>query len=73
MQSETSDDVAEWCAKQMIMKDKTLSPEEYLKIVRAIKPEDIRRVAREIFVNEKLNLAVIGSNQLRIKNYELRV
>jgi predicted Zn-dependent peptidase len=73
MQSETSDDVAEWCAKQMIMKDKTITPEEYLKIVRAIKPEDIRRVAREIFVSERLNLAVIGAKPLAISEGQLLI
>lgn len=57
---EESDNVANWYARQAVMKDKVVSPEEYFKRVNSVKAEDLRRVAREIFKNEKLNLAVIG-------------
>ncbi len=57
---EESDNVANWYARQVVMKDKVISPEEYFKRLNAVKPEDLRRVAREIFKNEKLNLAAIG-------------
>jgi len=36
------------------------SPEAYLKKIRSISALDIRRVAKDIFVNQGLNLAVIG-------------
>jgi predicted Zn-dependent peptidase len=60
IQTEVSDSVASWYAKQAVMEEDVLSPEVYLRIIAGITPEDIRRVAREIFTNDRLNLAVIG-------------
>jgi predicted Zn-dependent peptidase len=57
---EESDNVANWYAKQAVLKEEIFSPEEYFAKVKAIKAEDILRVARDIFKNAKLNLAVIG-------------
>src|SRR3989339_804673 len=37
-----------------------VTPEEYLEKIDKVTDEDIKRVAREIFVSERLNLAVIG-------------
>jgi predicted Zn-dependent peptidase len=60
IQLEVSDNVANWYARQAILRDKLLSPEEMYKKINKIKAEDIRRVAKEIFVNKNLNLAIIG-------------
>ncbi len=60
IQLESSDNVASWHAKHMVLRDKILTPEEFLKAMDKVSAEDIRRVARDIFDNKKLNLAVIG-------------
>ena len=57
---EGSDSVASWYGRQMILQNKVMAPEDYFKKINAVSAEDVRRVARDIFVNEKLNLAVIG-------------
>jgi len=60
IQMEASDNIASWYAKQAIQDEKILSPEAYLKLLQKITPEDLKRVAREIFTEDRLNLAVIG-------------
>ncbi len=71
IQFEASDNLANWYGRQAIMsgairrcneKEKIMiaSPEAYLKKIRSISALDIRRVAKDIFVNQGLNLAVIG-------------
>lgn len=57
---EGSDSVASWYGRQMILQNKVLAPEDYFKKINAVNAGDIKRVAREIFVNKGLNLAVIG-------------
>jgi predicted Zn-dependent peptidase len=57
---EESDNVANWYARQAIMKDEIVSTEEYFKKINTVGPKDLRRVAKEIFKDEKLNLAAIG-------------
>ncbi|MDD4902423.1 MAG: pitrilysin family protein [Patescibacteria group bacterium] len=60
---EASDNVANWYAQREVLKEALLTPEEYFTKIDKIKAEDIRRVAKDIFKNEKLNLAVIGPFQ----------
>jgi len=66
LQLETSDNLASWYARQAILLkeqnsgEKVLTPEKYFARVKKITAADVRRVAREIFRNDKLNLAVIG-------------
>jgi predicted Zn-dependent peptidase len=57
---EQSDNVANWYATQAVLKQKISSPEDFFVELEKVTPEDLRSVAREIFKNEKLNLAVIG-------------
>ena len=57
---ESSDDFAGFLAGQELMKGKIERPEEILRQIDKVSAGDIMRVAREIFVNEKLNLAMIG-------------
>jgi predicted Zn-dependent peptidase len=60
---EASDNVANWYAQKAILKENLLTPEEYFAKIDKVKAEDIRRVAKDIFKDEKLNLAVIGPFQ----------
>lgn len=57
---EASDDVAEFLGGQEILENQILSPEQILKELDSITPLQIQGVAREIFVPEKMNLALVG-------------
>ena len=72
IQLESSDNLADWYSRQMVLlgtisrergknlEKNILTPEEYVKKIRKISAQDIRRVSNEIFKNENLNMAVIG-------------
>lgn len=66
LQLESSDSVANWYARQAILfkeqkrENKLLTPEEYYTLIKKVSAEDISRVAKKIFIKQKLNLAVIG-------------
>src|SRR3989344_6528897 len=60
MALEASDDIANFLGGQEILKHEIKSPEEKFKQVRAVTATDIKRVANEIFQNNKLNMAFIG-------------
>jgi len=57
---ESSDDVASYLAGQELGRREIKKPEEILRQIDKVKKNDILRVARDIFRNEKLNLAIIG-------------
>ena len=57
---EDSSSLAEYYAKQELLTGKTMSPEQKMKLYQAVKPADILAVAKEIFVAEKFNMALIG-------------
>jgi len=57
---EASDDVAEFLGGQEILENQILSPEEILRTLERVTPKQIQSVAREIFVPEKMNLALVG-------------
>jgi predicted Zn-dependent peptidase len=57
---ETSDARAEFCSYQEILKRKIQSPAEVTEEIEKVTAEEICAVARDIFTDEKLNLAVIG-------------
>jgi predicted Zn-dependent peptidase len=57
---ETSDARAEFCGYSEILKGRVESPEEALRNVEAVTPEQIQALARELFVNESLNMAIVG-------------
>jgi len=63
---EGSDDVASFLAGQELGRREIKRPEEIMAKIDRVKKSDILRVARDIFRNEKLNLAIIGP----IKNKE---
>ena len=58
---EASDDLANWYGKQAIMRKKYLTPSDYILEINKITPADLKRVAKKIFIEKNLNLALIGS------------
>ena len=57
---EHSDAVANVYAEPILFENKVLTPEEELAKIKAVTLEQVKEVANEIFVNEKMNLALIG-------------
>jgi len=57
---DSSDSRASFYAGQELLEKNILTPEEKFKKIDAVSVEDIKKVAEDIFVPEKLNLAVIG-------------
>lgn len=60
IQLEASENTADWYCRQAILRNKILTPEKFLDCVDKITSKDIQRVAQSIFINKKLNLAIIG-------------
>jgi predicted Zn-dependent peptidase len=57
---ESSDDIANWHAEDLVLEGRITTPEEFFRKIDKVSAVDVRRVAREIFVNSGLNLAVVG-------------
>ncbi|MCK9439011.1 MAG: pitrilysin family protein [Patescibacteria group bacterium] len=57
---EGTDDFTNWYGHQFPFSNKFLSPDEVLKKVEKVSSKDIKRVANNLFMNNKLNLAIIG-------------
>jgi len=57
---ESSDAMANFVANQEISVGKILTPKEKFAKIDAVTADDLQRVARDIFVDNKLNLALIG-------------
>lgn len=57
---ESSDNQADFYAWQDLLEGAILTPEEKFRRIDQISANDINKVAKEIFVPEKLNMAVIG-------------
>ena len=57
---ETSDAWATFLGSQEILKRKILTPQQQCTLIDKVTQNDILKIAREIFVPEKLNLALIG-------------
>lgn len=57
---ETSDAVAGNFAEQEAVRNDIIVPEESLRRIKKVTRKDIQRVAKEIFVDDKLNCAIIG-------------
>ena len=66
---ETSDELAMFYGGQEILEREMETPQEILEKIQSVTGEEIRSLARELFVNDRLNLAVIGptreSSELR--------
>lgn len=57
---EASDDMANWYAKQIVLRKEAKTPEEFFEKIDKVTTDDIKRVSADIFKNNKLNLTVIG-------------
>lgn len=57
---ETSDAQADYVGHQEILKREIKLPEELLKKMQKVTAEEIQKLAREIFVNKGLNMAIVG-------------
>ena len=63
---ESSDSLAEYYATQDILGEELLTPDKLAKKIQDVSAEDIKKVAKEIFKDNRLNMAIIGN----IKNEE---
>ncbi|MAG44377.1 hypothetical protein CL633_00630 [bacterium] len=66
LELESSDSVASWVAAQEILKKEILTPDQVFRKIDAVSASDIQRIAKDVFQNKKLNLAVIGPNSIKI-------
>ncbi|MCK5592263.1 MAG: insulinase family protein [Candidatus Pacebacteria bacterium] len=57
---ESSDSIAEYYGIQEILKKEVTEPRKFVADIRAVTSADIRAVARKIFRDERLNLALVG-------------
>ena len=57
---ESSDDLAEYYGIQEVLRKPVQDPKELAKKIRGVTAREVRTVARKIFKNERLNLALIG-------------
>ncbi|MFA6908919.1 MAG: pitrilysin family protein [Patescibacteria group bacterium] len=57
---EDSENIASWAGKQLLFKNKILTPEVQLKKIDRVAADEVKEVARKLFVTAKLNLALIG-------------
>jgi len=64
---ESSDDLANFCGGQELLKKEIKNAEQKAAEIRRISAADIKRLANEIFQNQKLNLALIGPFKDKMK------
>jgi predicted Zn-dependent peptidase len=57
---EGSDDLANWYGKQVVSRKKLISPEDYIKKLKAVSLTEINQVANNLF-NKPYNLAIIAN------------
>jgi len=62
LQLEATDELANWYARQSILRDKIISPSKFLNRISKVTNNDLQAVAREIFIDKSLNLALIGQS-----------
>ena len=60
---ETSEARAEFCGYQEILKKKIESPDDIIARINAVTAADVQKLAKEIFVDAGLNLALIGKSE----------
>lgn len=57
---ETSEDVADYFGFQELIHEDILYPKDYIKKIKAVSVEDIKKVLKEIMKPQNLNLALVG-------------
>jgi predicted Zn-dependent peptidase len=60
LELETSEACAEYCGYQEVLKHAVELPEEIIVKVNKVTASDVQKLAREIFIDEGLNMAVVG-------------
>jgi len=60
LELETSDARAEFCGYQEILKRRIDSPDEIIERINKVTAEDVRKLARDVFTDSGLNMAIIG-------------
>lgn len=60
LELETSENRAEYAGIQEVIKHEIESPEEHIQKIQAVTAADIQKLAKDIFVNKGLNIALIG-------------
>jgi predicted Zn-dependent peptidase len=58
---ESSDAVAWDCAGQFLLTGKMLTPKEFEEKIKKVTAKDIQKIAKEIFVDNRLNMAIVGN------------
>lgn len=61
---EGSDDVIEYLVSQEVLRDEIVSIRAKMDLVEKVTLDDVSRVAREVFRNDRLNMAVIGPHKV---------
>lgn len=57
---ESSDQLAEYYGMQEVLRRELLTPKEREKLIRAVTAKDVQNMAKKLFVEKNLNLALIG-------------
>jgi len=57
---EDSSQVADWYAKQELLTQEILTPEEKIKKIFAVTTSDVKKVAKEVMQKKRLSVALIG-------------
>lgn len=60
LRMEDSENVIDWYVEQLLLQNKQIDLEEIIDSFNKVSASDILRVAKKIFKNKKLNLAIIG-------------
>lgn len=60
LQLESSSSFAQFLATQELLEGRILTPEDVYGMIKSVRGSDIRRVAQDIFRNDRLNLAILG-------------
>ena len=68
LQMESSDNLANWYARQVILRGKMLTPADFMKKINKITAVDLKKTAQKIFVDSHLNLALIGA--IKAENFK---
>lgn len=70
LSAEGSYDIAHFIGMEKLMLNRSISIENYFKEIDNVKCIDIKKIAQEFFVTEKLNLAIIGPFKGEEKRFE---
>lgn len=57
---ESSDALADWYGMDEVLNKPLETPEQVAKKIKAVTPQELKRIAQHIFTDDRLNLAVVG-------------